>query len=264
MKTLKKYISIYWSFFKTSLIADLEYRFNFAVNVFNDVLWYSAQIITFEVLYLHVDRIGDWSVDQTRVFLGVLFIVDGFYMFFVHENLDRFPERVSRGDLDFLLLKPVNSQFLISCQKFVTPALVNISIASTWLIWSIQRLETTSVKNILIFLALIPSAVLVVYAIRFMFTATSVIITKSENIQYLWFAFYKIGTRPDTIYSPFFRLVIITILPVGIVASVPSRILFDDYSSLLLFWCFCIGPLFFWLSTKFWKFCLSKYSSASS
>lgn len=264
MKNLQRYLSIYWSFFKTSLIADLEYRFNFAVSVFNDVLWYGAQIITFEVLFLHSSRLGDWTLDQVRVFLGVLFIVDAVYMLFVHDNLNSFSEKVSRGDLDFLLLKPINSQFLVSCQKFVTPALLNILISSSWLGWALSQLEGWTWWNLALFLLIIPNAVLVVYTMRFVFSAISVILTRSENIQFLWFAFYRIGTRPDTIYNPAFRLLIITIIPVGLVASVPSRVLFGDYTWQLVFWCLAIGPLFLWLSTRFWKFCLSRYASASS
>ncbi len=264
MKDIKRYLSIYWSFFKTSLIADLEYRFNFIVAVFNDVLWYSAQIITFEVLFLHSPQIGDWSIEQVRVFLGVLFIVDAIYMIFVHENLDRFSERVSRGDLDFLLLKPINSQFLVSCQKFVTPSIVNLLIATSWLIWSLSHIESWTLGNVFLFLLVIPNAVLVTYTMRFIFSSIAVILTRSENIQFLWFAFYRIGTRPDTIYAPAFRVLIITLIPVGIVASVPSRILFGDYEWPLIVWCLIIGPLFLWLSTKFWSFCLKHYSSASS
>lgn len=264
MKGLQRYLSIYWSFFKTSLIADLEYRFNFAVAVFNDVLWYAAQILTFEVLFYHSPHIGDWNVEQVRVFLGVLFIVDAVYMFFVHENLNQFSEKVSRGDLDFLLLKPINSQFLVSCQRFVTPALVNVTISTSWLIWALSQLPDIQVQNLFLFVLMIPSAVLVVYTMRFVISSLAVILTRSENIQFLWFAFYKIGTRPDTIYTPAFRTLIITLIPVGLIASVPSRVIFGDFSWGLVLWAFCIGPLFLWLSTLFWKFCLRYYSSASS
>ena len=261
---LKKFLSLYWAFFKLSLITDLEFRVNFVIRVFNDVIWYIAQILTFEVIYKHTSQIGDWNLEQTRVFLGVLFVVDGLYMLFIHENIETFPEKVSRGDLDLLLLKPVNSQFLLSCQRFVTPALANLMMGIGWLTWSLSQVSHFSWVGFGLFLLMIPSSVLVIYSMRFLFAATSVILTKSENIQYLWFSLYRLGTRPDTIFTNPWRLMILTILPMGVVASVPSRLLFNQAEWFVVLWALCVGPILLFLSTIFWKYCLTKYQSASS
>lgn len=261
---LKKILLLYWTFFKMSLITDLEFRLNFAIRVFNDVIWYVAQILTFEVIFRHTSHIGDWNLEQTRVFLGVLFVVDGFYMLFIHENIETFPEKVSRGDLDLLLLKPVNSQFIISCQRFVTPALANLTMGIGWLTWSIWQVQAFSWIGLGLFILMIPSSILVIYSMRFLFAATSVILTKSENIQYLWFSLYRLGTRPDTIFTNPWRLVILTVIPMGIVASVPSRLLFNEAPWPLIIWGFIVGPLLLYFSTVFWQYCLTRYQSASS
>ena len=72
---LSKYLKLYVMLFKTSFIADLEYRVNFATRILVDILWYFGQIVTFEVIYQHTDKIGDWNVMQMRVFLGIVFLV---------------------------------------------------------------------------------------------------------------------------------------------------------------------------------------------
>ncbi|HPI39526.1 MAG TPA: ABC-2 family transporter protein, partial [Pseudobdellovibrionaceae bacterium] len=110
---IKKYNNIFLSFLKTSLIADMEFRLNFVSRVLMDVVWYAGQIITFEVLYLHMDKLGDWEIQHMRVFLGVLFLVDAFNMFLFDENINRISEMSRKGELDLLLAKPVNSQFLV-------------------------------------------------------------------------------------------------------------------------------------------------------
>ena len=115
--TIKKYASLYVAMFKASFIADLEYRANFFTRILTDVFWYAAQILTFEVLYQHTDKIGDWDVHQMRVFLGLLFVIDALYMIIIHENLENITEKVRKGDLDLLLAKPVNSQFMLTLQK---------------------------------------------------------------------------------------------------------------------------------------------------
>src|SRR4051812_49099685 len=132
MKTLKKYLGLYLAFFRASLIGDLEYRANFISRVLADVFWYLAQITGFEVLYQHTNKIGSWTLPQTRVFLGMLFVVDAFYMIILHDNLDQFSDRVRKGDLDLILAKPVNSQFMVSFQRVLTAILGNLVIASSW------------------------------------------------------------------------------------------------------------------------------------
>lgn len=264
LKPWKKNLGLYWAFFKLSLITDLEFRVNFLVRVFNDIVWYIAQILTFEVIFRHTARIGDWDLPQTRVFLGVLFVVDGIYMLLFNDNMDSFPEKVARGDLDLLLLKPVNSQFIVSCQRFTTPALVNLSMGTAWLAWSLTQVPSFSWWGLVLFLLMIPSSLAVIYSLRFVFATTSVILTRSENIQYLWFSLYRLGTRPDTIFTNPWRLAILTIIPMGIVASVPSRLLFGQASWMLVVWGICIGPLLLYFTTIFWKYCLTKYQSASS
>ena len=89
------------TFARVSFIG-LEYRSNFALRIITDIFWYLAQITTFEVLYLHTKSIGTWTVEQTRVFLGLIFISDAIYDFF-HDNIENMSERVRRGDLDLLL-----------------------------------------------------------------------------------------------------------------------------------------------------------------
>jgi ABC-2 type transport system permease protein len=75
-----------------------------------DIFWYIAQITTFEVLFHHTQYIGSWNLEQMRVFLGVVFVVDALYMIILSENLDQFSEKVRKGDLDLLLAKPAKKR----------------------------------------------------------------------------------------------------------------------------------------------------------
>lgn len=261
---IKKYFFLFCAFARASFIADLEYRANFLLRVLTDIFWYLAQITTFEVLYRQTNVIGDWTVEQTRVFLGVLFVVDSFYMIFLQDNLDRFSDKVSKGELDLLLVKPVASQFITSFQRLGTANLGNLMIAVGWLVWSLSALPYLSAIRLLWLIIMIPNGFLVFYAFRFTFAATSVIFTKSENLQFIWYNIYKLGTRPDSIYFPWMKYLVLTVLPVGLIASVPARSILNPPDFVLFAWALFFGPFLVFLTVKYWKFCLKHYSSASS
>lgn len=262
--TLKKYGGLYAAMFRASLIADLEYRANFITRILTDVLWYVAQIFGFEIIYRHTDKIGSWNLEQTRVFLGMLFVVDAVYMIFVHDNFDKFSDKVRKGELDLLLAKPVNSQFMVSLQRASTAMIGNLIVAGGWLAYSLWNLSEFSPMRLLWLVILIPSGVVVLYVSRFLLSSVALIITRAENLQFMWYQIYRLGMRPDSIYVPWLKMILLSFVPVAIIASLPARALLDPPEPWLFIWSPVLAIILLWLSAKYWAFCLKRYSSASS
>jgi len=260
---MKKW-KLFLSFLVASFKADLEYRTNFLIRIVTDVFWYLSQVIIFEVIFLHTNRLGTWSLEQARVFLGLLFLVDSLYMILFHDNLEKMSDKVRRGELDMLLTKPISSQFLISIQRMATAICGNLFIALTFLVWSLFQLPNLQLINVLWLFILLPLGLLSLYSIRFTISTLALILVKAENIQYLWYQVYRLGMRPDQIYQPWLRFTIFTILPVGLIASLPSRILFEGFQLDLLLTSVVTGLSFFYFSQWSWKKALAHYSSASS
>jgi ABC-2 type transport system permease protein len=261
---LSKYLRLFRAFGKASFVADLEYRANFATRILTDIIWYVAQIVTFEALFRVTNRIGDWNLEQMRVFLGVLFVVDALYMIFFSENLDRMSEKVRKGEVDLLLAKPVDSQFMVSCQRINTAIAGNLILAVGWLSYSLWNLPDFQWARLLWLIILIPAGLISLYSIRFMFSSVALIFTKADNLQYLWYQLYRLGMRPDSIYLPWLKIMVLTILPVAVIASVPARALLDPPHFALFGWVIFWSGFMLWMSHRFWNYCLKFYSSASS
>lgn len=262
---IRKHLQLFAAFFKISAIADLEYRANLAVKIFTDLLWYCSQIAVFEVLYLHTPQLAGWNVHQMRVFMGIMFLVDAIYMVIFHENLESLPEKVRKGDLDLLLVKPVSSQFMMSCGRFSTAYIGNAILLLGWIGWALAQLPDGVPWARLPFLALvIPCGALVIYSMRLFFTGTTLIFTQAQAVVYIWYQVYRLGTRPDRIYPPWLRYAVLTIVPVGFIASVPARVVLDPADWLLVVVPPLLAALLLYLTTLYWRFALRFYSSASS
>ncbi len=262
--SLTKHLWLFGAFFKANLISSFEFRLNFLLTIFIDVIWYGVQIAQFAIIHTHFPQIGDWDINETRVFLGVIFVVDALFVIFLYPSLEILTDRVVKGDLDFLLAKPVSSQFLVSFERMNIATIANLFMGIGWLIWSLQGLPQVTWLQVLWFLALIPSALMIGYTFRFVLAATSVIFVRADNLQFLWWSIHRFGMRPDSIYKRSLRLVLMTVLPVVLIFSVPTRALLDQASLSLLLWTLFLGPFFLFLSMKYWHFCLRRYSSASS
>jgi ABC-2 type transport system permease protein len=262
---IKKYVGLFAAFFKASLTADLEFRANIVIRILTDFMWYIAQLSTFEVLYRQTDRIGTWTRGEVRVFLGVLFLVDATYMILFHDNMDKLSEKVRKGELDLLLAKPVNSQFIMSIQRMAPAYIANCGLCIAYLLWSFANLEVERTWfNFAWLMLLVPCGVMILYCGRFFFSAVALIYTGTENVNYLWYQLYRLGMRPDVIYFPWLKYILLSLFPVGMIASVPARALLYPDNPLLFLWTVLVTALFIFLTTKFWRIALRNYSSASS
>ena len=62
-------------------------------------------------------HVAGWSEPQYFFFVGCFFALNGLIEMLFLENCNEFAELVRTGDLDFLLLKPIDEQFLITCRR---------------------------------------------------------------------------------------------------------------------------------------------------
>lgn len=258
--SLKKMLHLEWTFFKLSAIADLQVPFNIGLQFVNDILWYTMQIILFEALYLHVDKLGGWGIAEMRVFLGILFLVDAFQMVLFAHNFDVFSEKIVRRDLDLLLLRPVSSQQLMTSQKLQCGFLLNAVFALSWLLWSLSLLPGGFpwLRSLLIFIV-VPAAVSIFYSTRLIFCTVALLMTRAEHFHELYFTFFKMGQRPDHLYGPGIRYIILLIIPVGMIASFPARVLVDSTDIWALPTLLTVAVGFLFAANLFWRWSVKRY-----
>lgn len=259
-----KYLGIYQAFFKASFVADLEYRLNFVILVIGEFIWYSTQLILFEVLYRHTNIIGEWNVHQMRVFIFLVLFVDSIYMILWDPNFSSFTDNVRKGTLDLLLMKPINSMFMLSSQRISVSHIPCFFITFGGLIWALYQLPDFNWLKLLWLVFLIPAGLSVIFCGRFALNSTSIIFTRADFLQYIWYSIFRLGLRPDAIYSGFLRIILIFVVPFAMVASIPARILLEPTQFWMIAWAFILPFILFYLLRKYWVFCLKYYSSASS
>jgi len=265
---LKKYSQIEMAFFKASFVADLEYRFNFILLITAEFIWYSTQLVLFEVLYRHTSLIGGWNLDQMRVFMFLALFVDSIYMILWDSNFSKFNDDVRKGNLDLLLTKPINSMFMMSSQKMSISHVPCFFITGGGLIWALAQLPDFTWSRLLWLLLMVPAGLSVIFCGRFALNATAILFTRADFLQYVWYSLFRLGLRPDGIYSSFFggalRFILIFVLPFAMIASIPARFLMEPINPWLAVWAVVMPIASFYVLNIYWRYCLRNYTSASS
>lgn len=252
------------SFFKASVQSEMQYRANFIGKLLVETAWYAGQIIAFEAIYSFTPVVNGWTVQMVRVFLGIVFVSDCLWMLFFDENFARFSTKVTTGELDLLLTKPVDAQFMMTTQKMNASYLLNISVTLTFLSWAVMHLPVQQTVQVYWLFLLVPIGVLIQYSIRTFILCMTLIFTNAQNLQFIWYTLMRFGTRPDAFFPTKIRWLLLTVLPVAFLASVPARFLFGLNETWLIGFVLVVPALFLAGARWMWTSTLNRYTSASS
>src|SRR5215211_5174762 len=103
----------------------MTFKSNFLLWIVVETLWFGLQLGFIGVLYLHTDHIGTWTKWQVVMLIGGSHFIQQMFQAFFLINCTNLSELVRTGKMDFLLLLPVNSRFVVSLRQVDLGAFVN-------------------------------------------------------------------------------------------------------------------------------------------
>jgi ABC-2 type transport system permease protein len=138
--------------------------------------------------------------------------------------------------LDFALLKPIDTQFLISLQRVNWASLINFLAGGILLAISLSQLSQREEKPfqltlmiIILYPIFIACGVAILYSLMVSLAATSIWLGRNQSLYDFWFYITNFSRYPKEIYSGTFgwplRWFFTFIVPVLIVVNVPARIM---------------------------------------
>ncbi len=267
------YFRVWATFFRNSLVREMTFRANFLITLVTRALWLAAQLLLFEVIYSHVDKIGDWSRYEYFAFMATGMLVNAFVETFFMPNCANFSELIRTGDLDFALLKPIDTQFLVSFEKVNLPMLVQVVLAFGLMWYSLAHLDVTiTAGRVLTFFLLVGVAVAFFYALMIALAATSVWFGRNQGLYDFWFYITVFARYPQGIYGGSFVGDVIWygfsfVIPILLVMTIPSRVLLGkalDPSWTMVFVAPAITLVLLYVSRRIFQWSVNNYRSASS
>ena len=263
--TVLRFTRLWFAFFRNSLTRDMEFKMNFIGNLFIDSIFYGSLFFFFSVIFSYVDALGDFSKEAVIIFLIVTYLTDTVFIFFFGSNTFQVNRMVVRGDLDMLLLKPVNPLFFISFRYVSTYALISIVILSGLLLRMTSLYSSyIGLANYMIFLVSFLLGILILYCVEFII-ACLVFWYKNFSVGgWLASELTKYSRRPDSIYTGAFRKALFSFFPMALVSSLPARMLLFGPNINLLLLQILITSISIMLTIFVWNRGLIKYDSASS
>jgi ABC-2 type transport system permease protein len=261
---VRRYARVLWLFWRSSLASELEYRFNFFLAVLSSVGHIAGNLFGLSLFYTGSGTLGGWPFHQALLVMGLFTILQGSSRVLLTPNLQRIVEHVRTGTLDFVLLKPVDTQFWLSTRRISPWGLPDVLIGIATVGYAAARLGLPVEQLLLASGPFILSAV-IQYSLWFMLASVSIWYVKVHNVTEVLNGLLAAGRYPiDALPAGAYRFVFTFIVPVALLTTVPARVALAREAGhwLLYSAVFAFGAFTF--SRAFWRHALRSYTSASS
>jgi ABC-2 type transport system permease protein len=264
--SVRRYWSVYVTLWRNSIIREMGFRTNFLLWIVVELLWFALQLSFIAVIYSHTTHIGDWTKWQVVLLMGTAHFIQQIFQAFFLTNCTELSELIRTGRLDFMLLLPVNTRFLISLRKVDLGSFVNAASALVVIGYSLYRLQLIPGLMQFIGFALFALAgILIHYSLMFLLTTVSFWTVRAQGIVWGYYSLFNISRLPDAAFRGMFKAVFTFVLPMILVANVPAKVLVQKIRSpneLVLLVAMMLGCAI--VSEIGWRLSVRRYTSASS
>lgn len=261
---MRRILRIYRVFLTSSLVRELEFRANFIAKIFQNMVWVGWFLLVLIVIYRNTPSVAGWGRGEGFMLGATTFLISAAFGLFFRSMME-IPEMIRRGTLDFVLTKPVDSQFWASTRRFNFDQ-VGSFIAGLCMLWyGIGQFgKPIDFEQWLGFGVLFFCAIAIFYSMNLLFMATSVWFVRVDNLWVLSETTLDVARYPVDIFGAAIQRALIYYVPLAFLATMPARQLVSGFDPSM------VGLGVLWATVAlvcaraFWVFALRSYNSASS
>ena len=260
---MKRYLDVLRLLWSAAFAAELEYRINFVLATLTSLGNLAGSLFGLFLFYRTGYTFQGWSWAEALVVLGIFTLLQGFSSTFLAPNLNSIVKLVQQGTLDFVLLKPISSQFWLSIHTISPWGIPDIVFGGGLIFYAGNQLNVQFSDYLLSAIPLI-FGFASLYSLWFMLGATSIWFVKIYNVTEVLRGLLEAGRYPMVAYPTAYRFFFTFVVPVAFLTTVPAEAMLGRVQ---LGWIVGAGFLaiaLLFIARAFWGYALRFYTSASS
>ena len=255
-------LGIFWH---ASLAAEMEYRANFVFAAVTSLITVAGSVFTLGVFYQGGYALGGYAWAEAMMVIGAYTVLDGVQQSLLMPNRMRITELVREGRLDFVLLKPMDAQLILSTRHVSAWGLPNLAWGLGLMIYAgIARDPAVEWWRYLVGLPVLAAGLAILYALGFLLATMTVWFVKMDNITFAMQGLVEAGRYPIGAYPFAWRVLFTFVLPVAFMTTIPAETILGTADPAWVLGGFAAAGVLLLLSRGYWHFALRHYTSASS
>lgn len=241
------------------------YRLTSILVCFFGTLFTAIEVITVIVLYNYTDSINGWDFYSFLALSATFTLISYLYQFFFTLSHEDLIEKIIEGELDYDLIRPVDSQLINSIKQLDIPSLLNIIIAIILLCYSVSHIEFGQLffANIVLYIFFVLIGVFFYYLVNQFFINFAFWIERPYQIAAIPEYLLDLASRPRTVYPPILHLLFVWVFPILLSTNLPVEILRGDIDLSIIGYYVLFITIFSIIVRIQWKRGLKKYQSTN-
>jgi ABC-2 type transport system permease protein len=264
MNNLNRYLKIWFIFFRTSLARDLSFRLSFFTGIIGSFCFVA---LSYFLIFFITSKanFGNFSQAEMWVLLGNFYILQYLVFFFFYRSAIRLIRNIRSGAFDFYLLKPMDSQFMVSVLSGGVHNLLAILFGVAVLVWSLINLgNPVNIYQIVFAIITIILGSVAFYSLVLLLICLNFRYGYLEDVLGFLISFQELARYPIDAFLRLPLLVLIFVIPFSALTTVPTVILIAGefpvtMVSLFLFF----SAVFILLVRKLWFKTIRQYTSGN-
>ena len=244
---------------------SLAYRADTIINILLNLMWLGWELLSLSIIFNNTTTIGGWGFPELVALLGVFRLVNTMMIALIWPNTEKFNQSIRDGSMDYTILQPVNSMFLVSFSRITVWRAWDLMLAIVLISVGIRLSgDAVTALQILSFILLAICGVIVIYSLWIVLIALTFWFTKFDNNVTILQALLDAGRYPVTVYPVWLRILVTFVIPIAVATTVPLQGLRGDLTLSRVLMFVAIGIVSFLVASQVWRRGLKQYSGASS
>jgi ABC-2 type transport system permease protein len=260
-----RYLKLILLFVRVNIQDDAAYRVNFLMRIVIAIVQTGGEAFTLWIIFSNTKSLADWNLPELIVVMGVFRTMIGVISLVIAPNMRAIMDDIRQGTLDYVLTKPINSQFYASVRKIILFRLADIALGLVLVVVGCVMLSAdVPISHVAQFAGLLVAGVVIIYSFWLVLATTAFWFIRLDNIEMVFWNLFEAARYPVDIYRPWLRWLLTFMLPVAFLTTIPPGILTGKTEPIRLAAALIIAPLALAGASLFWRMGLRHYSGASA
>ncbi len=249
---------------RASFTRDIMYRTNFWTAVFSRLGFLIFTLFWYDIMYSSVLSVKGWDYAHGLFFLATFQLIETLTVALFSSSFNTWHQHINYGTLDTMLIKPIDTQLVLSLNAISFPHLLAFFGPLVLLIIvSVQNHFFLSTVSIIAFAIAVILAVVLFYSVWLTLMTFLFWLVGIQHWPQIFTSLTGLLQVPPVIYEGTIKFFFYFILPIFAAVMLPLQVAWEN-SLVPLGWLSLAAILAFLISRGFFYFGLRFYSSASS
>lgn len=260
---MRYYLKVYLAHIKINFSQLSAFRGNFINSVISSSAWGIFSVLSIIVLTSRADSVYGWTRQEIILLTGVYSLLLGVFHTLFTRNFEKFSEIIHYGKFDLMLTKPIDSQFLMTCQKIGFTSLSRVVIGIFVIVYIAGTYSlTVNIQTIVLFTFFMLLGLILLYTVWLLVLTITIKYTKLSNLPEFMFSLTSVGRYPQEILKEGFYSLFLLFFPLTLIVNIPVKLMVNKQIHNDLFITIATTLLLVYLSRIVWQYALRSYTSA--